>query len=163
MILLGACTGPAYGKPSNAHRPLGNGVYSAIRAFERTHEEGPTLKALCISNTRHHTIYPLPRLHKCGKVGRHHDSGRILDLYLIGIYIDTHAFHHVRNGLQGEFRLCPVTRAIQPHNQAITHQLIDPNTLNLGYVLDTGASPTVRCGQGKEYARYAKDHAKPHG
>ena len=87
----------------------------------------------------HRHIDAAARLGEGGQIGGDHHGGDIAGIkpLLIVAGIHPQPLQHPHQGLAGEDGGAqPVTRAIQPDNKAIAHELVVAHTLDIGDVLD---------------------------
>jgi hypothetical protein len=89
----------------------------------------------------------VPLRAKGGQAGSDHDGRDILGLQSCFLVARVHAqpLQHPDQGLAGEDRgIEPVTRAVQPDDQPVADELIFPDALDIGDVLDAHLAQTGR-------------------
>jgi hypothetical protein len=86
------------------------------------------------------------------QVGGDHDRGHVAGADLLAADIDAEPFQHALQGLLGERRIVQrIAGAVEANDQTIADQLVLPDPLDIGEVLDPRGGP--RNGRGADEYR----------
>ncbi len=144
--------------PARDDRPLSHRVDLPVGPVERRHHQRPAQQAFRVPDRRDRHVDPSPCPRKGRELCRHEDRRHVLRSELLARDIGPQPFQEVGHDLFGERRIPqPVAGAVQPDDQAVTHQIVAPHAVELDQVLDPD-----RLGEGggcrQEQRQKAADH-----
>ena len=138
MIDLHLATAGGRAEAPDQQVALSHPINLAVGSLERRHQQRAASQASCIAHAGDGHVDKLARLRECRqRSGDHHR--RHVPQPQIGArrQVDTHLHEHAGDTLYGKRRLNGlVACAIQPHHQTISKQLVGPDTLDRGEILD---------------------------
>ncbi|MNZ77602.1 hypothetical protein D3C78_961500 [compost metagenome] len=141
----------AFGIEAADHQvALGDRIDVAVDTLERRHQQAAAAQALGVADRGHGNVHHLAGLGEWRQVGMHRHRSDVFQLHVAGAggHFDAELRQHVVERLQGEWRLGGlVTRAVEPHHQAVTDQLVGTHARDTGDVLQALGMGAERTGQ----------------